>query len=106
MKQCPKCKLYKTCTTPCREVEDYINQDYNEGAWMKIKPKANIDHYQPKMEGNLSTSEIIFQNFFLDHMSISEIAKSNYKSRQYVHRVVRQYEKIIIENAKKTPKTG
>jgi DNA-directed RNA polymerase specialized sigma subunit len=107
MKQCTDCLEYKQCKEPCREVEAYINQDDNADAWIKIRPSEHIEQWgAAKMPDNVSTTEVILQNYFIDRMQPKEIAEKHYKSKQYVYRIIKKYSAIITENIKKAAKTG
>lgn len=99
---CDRCRRRNKCVYPCKHVEDYINQDNNTEQWAKMTFTPLIDESGTiEMPSILSTTEIIVQNYFLDRMSIKEIAIMHYKSRQYVSRVVAKYKRIMKENLKK-----
>lgn len=104
MVSCDDCPAKIKCNKLCTKMEIYVNQDNNEEAWMRIKPKAYIEKYQKVIFPSLSTTEVILQNYFIDRMEIKEIAESHCKSRQYVHRVVKKYTGILIDNIKKSAK--
>lgn len=106
MKQCTECPDYKSCKEPCSEVEAFINQDENPNAWLKIRPSEHIEQWGcTKMPDNVSTTEAILQNYFIDRMKPKDIADRYYKSQQYVYYVIKKYSKIITENIKKSVKT-
>lgn len=104
---CKDCVHYKYCHRPCIAVLQYINQDENEEAWVrirftdKIEAKGNI-----KGKEAVSTTEVILQNYFIDRMKPKDIAEKYYKSKQYVYRIIKKYSKIMIENIKKAAQNG
>jgi DNA-directed RNA polymerase specialized sigma subunit len=104
---CKDCSHYKYCKKPCIAVLQYINQDENEEAWVrirftdKIEAKGNI-----KGKEAVSTTEVILQNYFIDRMKPKDIAERYYKSQQYVYRIIKKYSKIIAENIKKAAQNG
>jgi hypothetical protein len=99
---CPTCNKYTKCQKLCLQAERYINQDEDPDHWDKIKPVAYIEQCNKKTQPNLSTSEIILCNYFIDRMEVKEIAILHYKSRQYVHRLIKKYTQLIIKNIKKS----
>lgn len=107
MMTCKPCPLYKTCRKPCGLIDDYINQDENIEAWEKISFTNKIEQIgDAKMRDSVSTTEAILQNYFLDRMTPKEIAEKNYKSQQYVYKVIKKYSVIIAENIKKAAENG
>lgn len=103
MIDCIQCVKKKKCITLCAEAEAYVNQDNRDDtAWIKIKPKAYIDQMKGvKMEG-VTTTEAILQNYFVDRMDPKDIAKKYYKSTQYVYWLIKKYKAIIADNIKKS----
>ena len=107
MKSCKDCPLYKDCKKVCLEVSQYINQDENEDAWIKIRFTNKIEiRPNAKMKESVSTTEVILQNYFIDRMKPKDIAERYYKSPQYVYRVIKKYSRIMIENIKKAAQNG
>jgi DNA-directed RNA polymerase specialized sigma subunit len=106
MESCKGCPLYRKCKIPCPEVNQYINQDENEDAWLKIRFTNKIEIWDAKTKESVSTTEAILQNYFLDRMKPKDIAERYYKSPQYVYRVIKKYSKIMIENIKKAAQNG
>ena len=106
MESCKGCPLYHKCKIPCPEVNEYINQDENEDAWLKIHFTNKIEVWDAKTKESVSTTEAILQNYFLDRMKPKDIAERYYKSQQYVYRIIKKYSKIMIENIKKAAQNG
>jgi DNA-directed RNA polymerase specialized sigma subunit len=104
---CKDCVHYKYCHRPCIAVLQYISQDENEDAWLKIKFTNKIEiRPNAKMKESVSTTEVILQNYFIDRMKPKDIAERYYKSQQYVYRIIKKYSKIMIENIKKAAQNG
>lgn len=101
---CQECKHYLNCRQPCQEIDDFINQDDNEDAWLKIRFTDKIERCDLKNRDGVSTTEAILQNYFIDRMEPKEIAEKYFKSRQYVYWVIKKYTSIIAANIKKSVK--
>jgi DNA-directed RNA polymerase specialized sigma subunit len=102
--RCCDCPYFKHCKSLCPEAESYADQDNHPEAWFKIKSTDKIEMIQPTFPEKLSTTEIILQFYFIDRMDVREIAKKTFKSRQYVHRIIKRYSQIIKQTIKKTIK--
>jgi hypothetical protein len=89
---------------PCEQVEDYINQDYNEDDWLKISFTDRIEGYEMKTKDTVSTTEAILQNYFIDRMNPKEIAEKHYKSQQYIYWLIKKYTVLIANAIKKACK--
>lgn len=100
---CKTCPLYKCCSSLCSDAIAYINQDADPKSWRKIRPTDQIERIQTtKMPDNLSTTEIILQFYFIDRMEVREISNRLFKSRQYIHKVIKKYSNILKQNIQKS----
>jgi len=100
---CPICKDYQTCKDPCPKVERFLNHDDGLESWKKVTTIAHINGKHAKeMPQGVSTCEAILINYFIDRTTPREIANNYHKSRQYIHRIIKHYSKITIENIKKS----
>ena len=103
VKPCPSCPDYIDCDKPCIKLERFLNHDDGLESWKKITciPHLNGKHAQEMPQG-VSTCEAILINYFIDRLTPAQIANKHYKSRQYIHRVIKKYSKLIIQNIKKS----
>ena len=103
VKPCPSCPDYEACTKPCKKLERFLNHDDGLESWKKIKTVSHLNGKHAKeMPQGLSTCEAILINYFIDRLTPAQIANKHYKSRQYIHRVIKKYSKLIIQNIKKS----
>lgn len=97
---CSRCPRRPTCRTLCQKAEEYAGQDEDKKQWEDVRFMPEIDNLTPPPRGttpdNLSVTELILQSYFLDRMSIQEIAVQHYRSRQYVYRLIARYKRRII----------
>lgn len=84
--------------TPCKGYAAYIEQD-------QVEPNREVtftgcgcdkaavsEDQNPFFLSTKKTPRIIFELFFYDHKSATEIAEIVYCSRQYVHRVIKKFQ--------------
>jgi hypothetical protein len=100
---CPPCPHYRNCTEPCERVTKFLNHEDGLESWKKITciPHLKGKHAKEMPQG-VSTCEAILINYFIDRLTPAQIANKHYKSRQYIHRVIKKYSKLIIQNIKKS----
>ena len=100
---CQTCDKRPTCKTLCAPAEEYVNQDDRPEAWRHIRCSPRIEELAAPLsypEG-VSTTEGILRDFFCTRLTFSKIADKRNVSRQYVHKVIRHYQAIIIVAIKK-----
>jgi hypothetical protein len=103
---CMKCQHYKYCKEPCPAASEYIEQDNIDKTWRKIDVASDLDQFRPSEASGLSTTENILIDYFINSMKPIDIAQRHYKSRQYVHKIIKKYSKLMIISIKKTIKNG
>ena len=103
VKPCPSCPEYQDCVNPCEKLTRFLNHDDGLESWKKITTVSHLNGKHAKeMPQGVSTCEAILINYFIDRLTPAQIAKKHYKSRQYIHRVIKKYSKLIIQNIKKS----
>jgi hypothetical protein len=103
VKPCPSCQQYLDCVKPCIKLERFLNHDDGLESWKKITTVSHLNGKHAKeMPQGVSTCEAILINYFIDRLTPAQIANKHYKSRQYIHRVIKKYSKLIIQNIKKS----
>jgi len=85
---CQECTKKPTCKKLCKKAEKYVSQD-NVGRRERLlrdlrEPSTTDLEKGPK----ISTTEACLQLFFLDRLSVKEIAKKLYVSDKYVYKVI------------------
>jgi len=103
---CQECPKYLKCRNLCPDAEKYTDQDNDASQWQKISFTVQIEEMEQRPMSGLLTSEAILQNYFIDRMKQSEIAKKHEVSRAYVCKVIKKYSSLIIKNLKKEVKRG
>ena len=103
---CMKCQHYKYCKKPCPAALEYIDQDNVDKSWRDIDLTNTIDQYRPSEAAKLSTTENILIDYFINAMKPVDIAQKHYKSRQYVHKIIKKYSSLMIVSIKKSTQIG
>jgi hypothetical protein len=83
-------------------MQQYVNQDACDEPWRHIVTMASIEDKTTTIPSGVSTYEAILQNFFIDRLTINQIAKRYYKSRQYVNRIIHTHKSRMIKIIKKS----
>ena len=96
---CKECDKYKTCTSLCAAAKQYADQDRKR---QKEKP-IGLPHYSKYRDifATKSKEEIIIYLFFRQHVRVTEIAIFTGVSHQFVSKVIKKYNSIIIQNLSK-----
>jgi hypothetical protein len=103
---CMKCQHYKYCKEPCPAAAEYIEQDNIDKTWRKINVASDLDQFRPSDASGLSTTENILIDYFINAMKPVDIAQKHYKSRQYIHKIIKKYSSLIIVSIKKSTQIG
>jgi DNA-directed RNA polymerase specialized sigma subunit len=103
---CTDCPKRAKCKHLCYRAEEYVNQDNDDEPWINISSAERIEQLEAKTMETVSTTEAILQNYFIDRMTVKEIAEKHCKSRQYVHKLIKKFTKILSSNIKKSIKRG
>jgi DNA-directed RNA polymerase specialized sigma subunit len=85
----------------CERAEKYVSQDEVKMD-MDVILTDQIDDFPSKHIEKQSTCEAILKNYFIDRMTLIEIAKIHHISKQYASRLVRKYKIIIAQNIRKS----
>jgi hypothetical protein len=83
-------------------MEIYANQDNNDDAWRQIVIMEEIEECPSRLCEGVSTTEAILQNYFIDRIEVKKIAERYYKSRQYIHYIIRKHKIRMAEIIKKS----
>lgn len=96
VKSCIDCPKREECIKTCKAVNKYINQDDDPELWKNVIPINYIEDCESKIKQGVSTTEAILQNYFIDRLTIPQIANKYYKSRQYIHKTIKKYSRIMV----------
>ena len=107
---CKGCAKRETCKTLCKDVEAYADQDHvnqREATFNQLGcDESQLDaNLYPFDRLNLSTKFMVIKLYFINHISIPEIADMLYISRQYAYKIVKQYTPAIKKIRRKKPLT-
>jgi len=103
---CQECPKYLKCRSLCPDAEKYANQDDDVSQWQKVSFTVQIEEMEAKPMQGLLTTEAILQDYFIERMKQSEIARKHSKSRPYISKVIKKYSALIVKNIKKEVKSG
>jgi len=96
---CKECDKYKACKTLCAAAKQYANQDHKK---QREKPIGLPSYTKYRnIFATKSKEEIIIYLFFKQHIKVTEIAIFTGVSHQFVSKIVKKYNSIIIQNLSK-----
>ena len=93
MRLCKECPEYDSCTTPCPEVEEYINQDHVNKSYLTFSELGldNIEIEEEEQWQNTYTKYNKIIDAYEIGIPIKEIAKYFSNSSSYIYKVIQDY---------------